>query len=76
MDLMTAVATFDYKNFFDVVMIDKPVNARMPANGYGKKLPTNWMINFEGRLRRVYVDICGNAGHGYIMVKGRKLTIM
>ena len=37
MDLMPAVATFDYKNFFDVVMIDKPVNARMPANGYGKK---------------------------------------
>lgn len=76
MDLMTAVATFDYKNFFDVVMIDKPVNARMPVSGYGKKLPTNWVINFEGRMRRVYVDICGNAGHSYIMVKGRKLTIM
>lgn len=36
MDLMNAVATFDYKNFFDVVMINKPANARMPANGYGK----------------------------------------
>lgn len=76
MDLMNAVATFDYKNFFDVVMIEKPINARMPANGYGKKLPTNRMINFEGRMRRVYVDIWGNSGHGYIMVKGRKLTIM
>lgn len=57
MDLMNAVATSDYKNFFDVVMIEKPVNARMPVSGYGKKLPTNWMINFEGRMRRVYVDI-------------------
>lgn len=76
MDLMTAVATYDYKNFFDVVMIKKPANARMPANGYGKKSPTNWMINFEGRMRRVYVDSWGNSGHGYIMVKGRKLTIM
>lgn len=76
MDLMNAVATFDYKNFFDVVMIEKPVNAQAPVRGYGKKLPTNWMINYGGRMRRVYVDIWGNAGHGYIMVKGRKLTIM
>lgn len=38
MELMAAVATFDYKNFFDVVMINKPANARMPANGYGKKI--------------------------------------
>ena len=57
-------------------MIEKPVNAKMPVSGYGKKLPTNWMINYGGRMRRVYVDIWGNAGHGYIMVKGRKLTIM
>ena len=76
MDRMTAVATFDYENFFDVVMIDKPVNARLPASGYGKKLPTNWVINYEGRMRRVYADVFGNAGHSYIMVKGRKLTIM
>lgn len=76
MDLMNAVATFDYKNFFDGVMIEKPVNAKMPVSGYGKKLPTSWMINYGGRMRRVYVDIWGNAGHGYIMVKGRKLTIM
>lgn len=48
MDLMNAVATFDYKNFFDVVMIEKPVNAKMPVSGYGKKLPTNWMINYGG----------------------------
>lgn len=36
MDLMNAVATFDYKNFFDVVMIEKPVNAPAPVRGYGK----------------------------------------
>lgn len=33
MGLMNAVATFDYKNFFDVVMIEKPVNARKPVRG-------------------------------------------
>lgn len=38
MDLMNAVATFDYKNFFDVVMIEKPVNTQAPVRGYGKKI--------------------------------------
>lgn len=27
-------------------MIEKPVNAQAPVRGYGKKLPTNWMINY------------------------------
>ena len=45
------------------------------ATGYGKKIPTSLMINYEGRLRRVYQDVYSNSGVSYIIVKGQKVTL-
>jgi hypothetical protein len=34
--------------------------------GYGARLPTSYMVRFNGRWRRVYVANWGNAGTAYI----------
>lgn len=45
------------------------------ATGYGTKIPTLHTVNFQGRERRIYVDICGNTGHTYIIVNKEKVTV-
>lgn len=39
---------------------------RLPASGYGRRIPTRAMLYFKGRWRRVYVCQISNAGTGYI----------
>jgi hypothetical protein len=36
------------------------------ATGYGKKIPTRYMVRYNGKLRRVYCRIYSNAGMCYI----------
>jgi hypothetical protein len=36
------------------------------ATGYGKKIPTRWMVRFNGKFRRVYCAIYSNNGTCYI----------
>ena len=36
------------------------------ATGYGRRLPTTWMVKFNGRWQRVYCCIFSNAGTCYI----------
>lgn len=36
------------------------------ASGYGSKIPTDKMVKYNGRWRRVYVRIFGNSGTAYI----------
>lgn len=36
------------------------------ASGYGAKIPSALMVQFEGRWRRVYVACYGNSGTAYI----------
>lgn len=43
-----------------------------PDNYGKKKVPTNWVITYMGRERRVYCDAIGNAGACYVLVKGEK----
>jgi len=45
------------------------------ASGYGAKIPTSNTIRFQGRERRIYCTIYGNAGTAWIMVKGERITI-
>lgn len=53
-----------------------PVNpSRMPATGYGSKIPTTRMIRYMGRSRRIYVDQYSNAGRTYIMINNEKITV-
>ncbi len=36
------------------------------ATGYGSKIPTRYMVQYNGKLRRVYCRIYSNAGTCYI----------
>lgn len=45
------------------------------ATGYGKKIPTTYMINYQGKKRRIYVDQFSNVWHTYIIVDGEKVTV-
>jgi hypothetical protein len=48
-------------------IIIKPVNrARLPASGYGRRIPTQYMVKYAGRWRRVYCYQFSNAGTAYI----------
>lgn len=44
-----------------------PVNPyRIPVSGYGKRIPSRYMVKHGGRWRRVYVVQYSNAGTAYI----------
>ena len=45
------------------------------ATGYGARIPSSHMIEYEGRWRRVYVTIYSNAGTAWITVKGQKIVV-
>lgn len=36
------------------------------STGYGSRIPTHYMVKFNGRWRRVYVRIYSNIGTAYI----------
>ena len=36
------------------------------ASGYGKRIPTQWMIKFNGKWRRVYMYQISNSGSAFI----------
>lgn len=44
------------------------------ATGYGPRIPTPYMVKWEGRWRRVYVAQFGNAGSAYIGPRGNWLA--
>nr|DAN14570.1 MAG TPA: hypothetical protein [Caudoviricetes sp.] len=46
------------------------------ATGYGKKIPTSWKVRYMGRLRRIYQDVFSNAAKSYIIVNGKKLSVV
>ena len=41
------------------------------ASGFGGKLTTRYMINYKGRLRRVYSCCYSNNGTLYVKIKGK-----
>jgi hypothetical protein len=43
------------------------------ATGYGKAIPTRWMVKVDGRTYRVYCSIYSNNGTCYIKRKGYTL---
>lgn len=54
-----------------VPVIDKPMahhrrGLSFTATGYGKRIPTPYMIKYRGKLRRVYCMIYSNSGTLYI----------
>ena len=41
-------------------------NLSFTASGYGKRIPTEYMVNVDGRWKRVYCCIFSNSGTCYI----------
>jgi len=41
------------------------------ADGYGRKISTDYVVRYGGRTRRVYVCQCSNAGTAYVVDGGR-----
>jgi hypothetical protein len=50
-------------------------NLQQTASGYGAKLVSHWMLNFNGRLYRVYVTCYGNSGSSWVKIKGERIYI-
>jgi hypothetical protein len=42
------------------------IGLQFTASGYGSKIPTRYMVRYEGKLRRVYCIIYSNVGTLYI----------
>lgn len=47
---------------------------RLSATGYGSRIPSAYMVKWEGRWRRVYVACFSNAGTAYIGKAGKWLA--
>ena len=52
---------------------DAPFNRSV--TGYGGKIPTRYMLRYEGRWHRVYMMQYGNSGTPYIKHKGEDLVL-
>lgn len=54
-------------------------NLSYTASGYGKRIPTQYMVKFNGKWRRVYCKIYSNNGTLYIgqlNVVGERLIVI
>lgn len=72
----------DYRKIYcdeaDLIIKETPIQKMglsYTASGYGNKIPTQYMINFEGRNYRVYCRIYSNLGTCYIIRKGEEIVI-
>lgn len=45
------------------------------ASGYGQKIPTQYLIEWNKKRYRVYCCIFSNIGSCYIISKGQKITV-
>jgi len=45
------------------------------VSGYGNKIPTEYMVRFESKWRRVYCRVFGNAGTAYIIYQGNEIIV-
>lgn len=46
------------------------------TSGYGSKIPTERMVKYEGRWRRVYCAQYSNVGTFYVVMQGRKHSVV
>lgn len=45
------------------------------SSGYGGKVPTRYMIQYDRKWRRVYAMVYGNGGVPYVIVNGVDLVL-
>jgi hypothetical protein len=53
---------------------DTPTYGRT-VSGYGRKIPSRYMVRYLGVWRRVYFMQYANAGSAYVIVKGREVFL-
>ena len=58
----------------DVRVTDAP-RYRRTVSGYGSRIPTRYMVNYDGRWRRVYAMRYGNSGSVYVFHGGETLFL-
>jgi hypothetical protein len=61
-------------------LVDAPLDwqkrgLQQTASGYGSKLTSQYKIDFEGKLYRLYVTQFSNAGSTWFRVHGRKVFV-
>jgi len=62
----------------DITLREKLLPWQKPGlsyTGYGKRIPTCWVADFNGRTYRVYCTIYSNVGSCWIISKGVKYYI-
>lgn len=45
------------------------------ASGYGHRLVSRYMINFEGKLRRIYQTCFSNVASSWFTYKGKRIYV-
>jgi len=45
------------------------------ATGYGARIPSRHMVQWEGRWRRVYVTQYANAGSAWVLIGGERVPV-
>ena len=48
---------------------------RETVSGYGKKLTTQYKVNYQNKMRRVYCHIYSNCGSLYVLIKKQRYYI-
>lgn len=64
----------DPKRVDSLRLTEQPTYGRN-VSGYGPKIPTQYVIGYEGRARRVYVMQYANSGSAYIVVNGQDVFL-
>ena len=62
----------------DAEFYSAPIVGRRPgqgADGYGRKIATDYAVRYGGRTRRVYVCQISNAGTAYVIDRGGWLVV-
>lgn len=44
-------------------------------DGYGLKIPSRFMVKYQGKWRRVYITQYSNAGSAWIIVNGNRVYL-
>jgi hypothetical protein len=50
-------------------------NLMFTASGYGRKIPTEYMVKYLNRWRRVYCSIFSNSDICYFIAQGQEITV-
>ena len=70
---MTELLHTDPALVTDAKITDTPRSASV--TGYGRKIPTGYMLRYSGRWHRVYMMQYGNSGTPYIRAQGEDLVL-